>query len=93
VRLKAARRQRLKPSVTPQADTMAEEAAVGFGRRPFSCLSGPWRSLIRKRERLFGKGVAKDAGNPSGARHFTISTALSNERCEENQHDYNEARS
>jgi len=33
------------------------------------------RSLIPKLERVFGKGVAKDAGNPSGAWHFTISTA------------------
>jgi hypothetical protein len=51
------------------------------------------RSLILKLERVFGERVTKDAGNPSGARHFTISTALGNERCEENQHEYDGARS
>ena len=49
--------------------------------------------LSRKLERVFAKGVAKDAGNPSGAWHFTISTALGNDRYEENQHEYDEDRS
>ena len=51
------------------------------------------RSLSRKFERVFGERVAKDAGNPSGAGHFTISTALGNKRCEDNEHKYDEARS
>jgi hypothetical protein len=66
---------------------------LGFGRRSFSYLTlravahSPW-----KLKRVFGR-IAEDAGNPSGARHFTISTALGNEHCEENQHKYDEARS
>jgi hypothetical protein len=51
------------------------------------------RSLIWKLESVFGKGIAKDAGNPSGTLFFTISTALGNERRKENQHEDDEARS
>jgi hypothetical protein len=53
----------------------------------------PTRSLIRKLERVFGERVAKDAGNPSGTRHFTISTPLGNDRSEDNQHEYDKTRS
>jgi hypothetical protein len=49
-------------------------------------------SLGRKLKSVFGERVAKDAGNPSGARNFTISTALGNNRGENNEHKYDEAR-
>jgi hypothetical protein len=64
--------------------------SVGFRRRPLRLLDAA--SLMLKLERVFGERIAKDAGNPSGTRHFTISTALGNKRCEENQHEYDETR-
>ena len=62
-----------------------------FGKRPFSYFDAV-AHLSGKLERVFDR-VAKDAGNPSGAGHFTISTALGNKRCEDNEHKYDEARS
>jgi hypothetical protein len=64
---------------------------VGFGRRSFSYFDAV-AHLSGKVERVFDR-VAKDAGNPSGAGHFTILTALRNKRCDDNEHKYDEARS
>ena len=61
----------------------------------------PWRrlrvapfsdSLRGKFESVLCERVAEDAGNPSGTRHFAISTALGDKRGENNEHKYAEAR-
>ena len=73
----------------PVLDT--HPAVVVFARSsPRASLSRLAISRLAVVHMIGFEDMARVRGNPSGARHFTISTALDNDGCEENQHGYDE---